>query len=42
MIRLSPFLAPVRADPRWHEWLEEANTPLIARSQRQPVNNSVK
>ena len=41
LIKLSPFLAPVRADPRWQEWIEEANRPLIARSKQVPVKTSI-
>lgn len=37
LIRMSPFLEPVRADPRWQGWIEEANQPLIARSEQVPV-----
>ena len=32
MINVSPFLAPVRADPRWEGWLEETRRPLVTRS----------
>lgn len=41
LIRMSPFLEPVRADPRWQSWIEEANRPLIARSEQVPVKTSV-
>ena len=33
MINVSPFLAPVRADPRWEGWLEESRRSLVAHSQ---------
>ena len=32
MITVSPFLAPVRADPRWESWLEETGRMMIARA----------
>jgi DNA-binding winged helix-turn-helix (wHTH) protein/Flp pilus assembly protein TadD len=40
MIKVSPFLAPVRADPRWQGWLEESRRIMIARSEQAPVKAS--
>lgn len=40
LINLSPFLAPVRADPRWESWLEEPHQPMIARAEQVSVEPS--